>query len=73
MTTACSRQAATSAWRNTVRNDAEAANAEYKKHLLDTRASRIGADRNLLDAFLFFAGQNALNARRHKAVMSEAA
>ena len=47
-----------------VRNDAEAANAEYKKHLLDTRASQVGADRNLLDAILFFAGQNALNARR---------
>jgi hypothetical protein len=32
--------------------------------LLDTRASQVGADRNLLDAVLFFAGQNALNARR---------
>ncbi len=37
-----------------MRNDAEAANAEYKKHLLDTRAPQVGADRNLLDAILYF-------------------
>lgn len=57
----------------TVRNDAEAANAEYKKHLLDTRASQVSADRNLLDAILFFAGQNALNAHRHASGRARAA
>lgn len=56
-----------------VRNDAEAANAEYKVHLLDTRASQVGADRNLLDAILFFAGQNALNAHRHQVADIQAA
>ncbi len=55
------------------RNDAEVANAEYKKHLLDARASQVGADRNLLDAILFFAGQNAVNARRHASTLTTAA